>query len=211
MIRGTFANIRLKNQLLDGVEGGFTRDFTQADGTAGVHLRREPELPGRGHAAGGLRRQGVRLGLVARLGGQGHEPPGRQGSHRRELRAHPPFEPDRHGRRAAAVPGRRELGVARARRHGDRRGHGPRGPERGHHPEDGHVVAEPSEHSPRRQAESSSTRSCASIPRAKRTTTATAASCSTCSARSSEQYTFRGDRRTRRSPRSLPGLTASQA
>jgi len=27
MIRGTFANIRLKNQLLDGVEGGFTRNF----------------------------------------------------------------------------------------------------------------------------------------------------------------------------------------
>jgi len=32
MIRGTFANIRLKNQLLDGVEGGYTRDFTQPDG-----------------------------------------------------------------------------------------------------------------------------------------------------------------------------------
>jgi aconitate hydratase len=31
MIRGTFANIRLRNQLLDGVEGGFTRDFTQAE------------------------------------------------------------------------------------------------------------------------------------------------------------------------------------
>ncbi|GAA1792006.1 aconitate hydratase AcnA [Leucobacter iarius] len=29
MIRGTFANIRLRNQLLDNVEGGFTRDFTQ--------------------------------------------------------------------------------------------------------------------------------------------------------------------------------------
>lgn len=29
MIRGTFANIRLANQLLDGVQGGFTRDFTQ--------------------------------------------------------------------------------------------------------------------------------------------------------------------------------------
>src|SRR5690606_36145330 len=27
MIRGTFANIRLKNQLLDGVEGGFTRNL----------------------------------------------------------------------------------------------------------------------------------------------------------------------------------------
>jgi aconitate hydratase len=32
MIRGTFANIRLKNQLLDGVEGGYTRDFTLPDG-----------------------------------------------------------------------------------------------------------------------------------------------------------------------------------
>ena len=32
MIRGTFANIRIKNQLLDGVEGGFTRDFTQEGG-----------------------------------------------------------------------------------------------------------------------------------------------------------------------------------
>jgi aconitate hydratase len=29
MIRGTFANIRLKNLLLDGVEGGFTRNFLQ--------------------------------------------------------------------------------------------------------------------------------------------------------------------------------------
>ena len=27
MIRGTFANIRLRNQLLDGVEGGYTRNF----------------------------------------------------------------------------------------------------------------------------------------------------------------------------------------
>ena len=32
MIRGTFANIRLRNQLLDGVEGGFTRDFSQDGG-----------------------------------------------------------------------------------------------------------------------------------------------------------------------------------
>ena len=30
MIRGTFANIRLKNLLLDGVEGGFTRNFLNA-------------------------------------------------------------------------------------------------------------------------------------------------------------------------------------
>ncbi|MBO8201370.1 aconitate hydratase AcnA [Streptomyces smyrnaeus] len=32
MIRGTFANIRLRNQIAPGTEGGFTRDFTQPDG-----------------------------------------------------------------------------------------------------------------------------------------------------------------------------------
>lgn len=29
MIRGTFANVRLRNQLAPGTEGGYTRDFTQ--------------------------------------------------------------------------------------------------------------------------------------------------------------------------------------
>jgi aconitate hydratase len=32
MIRGTFANIRLRNLLLDGVSGGYTRDFTLGGG-----------------------------------------------------------------------------------------------------------------------------------------------------------------------------------
>ncbi|WUT74392.1 aconitate hydratase AcnA [Streptomyces sp. NBC_00669] len=32
MIRGTFANIRLRNQIAPGTEGGFTRDFTQDGG-----------------------------------------------------------------------------------------------------------------------------------------------------------------------------------
>jgi aconitate hydratase len=32
MIRGTFANIRLRNQLLDDVSGGYTRDFTKDGG-----------------------------------------------------------------------------------------------------------------------------------------------------------------------------------
>lgn len=31
MLRGTFANIRIRNELLDNVEGGFTRDFTKDD------------------------------------------------------------------------------------------------------------------------------------------------------------------------------------
>ncbi len=37
MIRGTFANIRLRNQLLDGVEGGFTRDFTTGGGQSTIY------------------------------------------------------------------------------------------------------------------------------------------------------------------------------
>ena len=37
MIRGTFANIRLRNQLAPGTEGGFTRDFTDGgDGDLGL-------------------------------------------------------------------------------------------------------------------------------------------------------------------------------
>src|ERR1700710_2905127 len=32
MIRGTFANIRLRNQLAPGTEGGYTVDLTSADG-----------------------------------------------------------------------------------------------------------------------------------------------------------------------------------
>ena len=37
MIRGTFANIRLRNLLLDGVEGGFTRDFTSTGEQASIY------------------------------------------------------------------------------------------------------------------------------------------------------------------------------
>ncbi|MFM5904043.1 MAG: aconitate hydratase AcnA [Microbacteriaceae bacterium] len=33
MIRGTFANIRLKNLLLSGIEGGYTRDFNDTEGS----------------------------------------------------------------------------------------------------------------------------------------------------------------------------------
>lgn len=36
MVRGTFANIRLRNQLLDDVEGGFTRDFTAGGEQAAI-------------------------------------------------------------------------------------------------------------------------------------------------------------------------------
>src|SRR5439155_1057631 len=40
MVRGTFANIRLRNELVPGIEGGWTRHLPDGAG------RREEELPG---------------------------------------------------------------------------------------------------------------------------------------------------------------------
>ena len=37
MIRGTFANIRLRNLLAPGTEGGFTRDFTQGGEVTSIY------------------------------------------------------------------------------------------------------------------------------------------------------------------------------
>ena len=119
MIRGTFANIRLRNQLAPGTEGGFTRDFADASGEVTTIYDALSGLRRGGHAAGDPRRQGVRLGLVARLGRQGHRAARRQGRDRRVVRADPPVQPDRHGRAAAAVPGGRDRRVAGPDRRGD--------------------------------------------------------------------------------------------
>ena len=74
--------------------------------------RRRAALSARRRAARGAGRQGLRLGLVTRLGGEGHRAAGRARGDRRELRAHPPLEPRRHRRPAAAVRGRRERVIA---------------------------------------------------------------------------------------------------
>ena len=83
MIRGTFANIRLRNQLAPGTEGGFTRDFTQDGGPQSFIYDASQNYQAAGHPAGRPGGQGVRLRLVARLGGQGHRAARRQGRHRR--------------------------------------------------------------------------------------------------------------------------------
>ena len=114
MMRGTFANIRLRNQLAPGTEGGWTT--YQPGRRRHDDLRRGDEVQGRGRAARRHRRQGIRIRIVARLGRQGHAAARRARGHRRELRAHPPQQPREHGRAAAAVPGRRDGGVARAHR-----------------------------------------------------------------------------------------------
>ena len=105
MIRGTFANIRLRNQLVPGVEGGFTvnhltgeqttiYDASPAYQAAGVPL---VILAGKEYGSGSSRDWAAKgtmlLGVRAVIA--------------ESLRAHPPLQPHRHGRAAAAVPGRR--------------------------------------------------------------------------------------------------------
>jgi aconitate hydratase len=68
MMRGTFANIRIKNQMPPGVEGGVTRYCPPARRWPSGMRRRSTW---RRHAAGGAGGQGVRHRLQPRLGGQG--------------------------------------------------------------------------------------------------------------------------------------------
>ena len=69
MMRGTFANIRLKNQMVPGVEGGVTVHYPVAP--AHVDLRCRHALQEGQGAAGRVRRQGIRQRIIARLGGEG--------------------------------------------------------------------------------------------------------------------------------------------
>ena len=70
MMRGTFANIRLRNQLAPGTEGGWTT--YQPDGEVMTIYDAAMKYKDGGRAARRPRRQGVRIGIVARLGGEGH-------------------------------------------------------------------------------------------------------------------------------------------
>ena len=82
----------------------------------GDDLRGRRALPQRGRADDRDRRQGVRLRLVARLGGEGPEPARRARRDRGLVRADPPLEPADDGNRAAPVHAGRERRVARADR-----------------------------------------------------------------------------------------------
>ena len=115
MMRGTFANIRIKNMMLGGKEGGMTDplSFRRAD----VDLRRRHALQGGGRAAGRVRGQGVRHRLEPRLGGKGHAPARHPRRDRAVVRAHPPLQPGRHGRAAARVRGRPVLAGIGTNRH----------------------------------------------------------------------------------------------
>ncbi len=71
MMRGTFANIRIKNQMVPGVEGGVTIHQPSRQNSMSIYDA-AMRYQGRRRAAGDLRRQGIRHRLLARLGGEGH-------------------------------------------------------------------------------------------------------------------------------------------
>ena len=111
MMRGTFANIRLRNQLAPGTEGGVTRHLP--DGEEQSIFDAAHALPRRGRAPDAAGGQGVRNGLLARLGGEGAAAAGRARGDRRELRAHPPQQPcgDGHPCRSRYLPGESREGL----------------------------------------------------------------------------------------------------
>ena len=63
MMRGTFANIRIKNEMLDGVEGGYTKG---PDGAQTSIYDAAMAYQAARHAAGGVRWRTIRRGLVSR-------------------------------------------------------------------------------------------------------------------------------------------------
>ncbi len=91
------------------------------DRRAGLSLRRRRAVQGGRDAAARHRRVGLRHGVLARLGREGHDPARREGRPRDVVRAHPPRQPRRHGRAAADVPRRRVARDVRPRRDGDLR------------------------------------------------------------------------------------------
>ena len=70
MMRGTFANIRIKNEMV--ARRRRRLDPLPARRRADADLRRRRALQEGRRPPGGVRRQGIRHGLLPRLGGQGH-------------------------------------------------------------------------------------------------------------------------------------------
>ncbi len=128
MMRGTFANIRIKNQMVPGVEGGVTKHYPSGEQMPIYDAAMKYAATGTPLVIFAGREYGT--GSSRDWAAKGTKLLGRPGGHRPELRAYPSLEPHRHGRRPAAVQGRREL--ADAGHHRQRAGHhqgAGRGPE----------------------------------------------------------------------------------
>ena len=114
MTRGTFANIRIRNLLAPGTEGGVTRHLP--DGEVMTIYDAAMKYKAEGVPLVVLAGKEYGTGSQPRLGRQGHVPARRAGRDRRQLRAHPPQQPGRHGRPAAGVRPGRHLAIARPHR-----------------------------------------------------------------------------------------------
>ena len=115
MVRGTFANIRLRNQLAPGTEGGWTLyepgnelmtiyDASIRYQAAGVPLM---VIAGKEYGSGSSRDWAAK----------GHVAAGRARGAGRKLRAHSPQQSREHGRVAAAIQDGRDGELARVDRH----------------------------------------------------------------------------------------------
>ncbi len=176
MVRGTFANVRLRNQLAPGTEGGITVHLPDGDQT--TIFEASERYADRGRPARGAGRQGVRVGVVTRLGGQGDPAPGGPCRAGGVVRADPPLQPDRHGRTAPAVPRRARTPrpwASPAHEVFSITGLGPLND--GVSPKTVKVTATAGDRRTNSRPGSGST------PRWRRSTTATGGSCPTCSAR----------------------------
>ncbi len=117
MMRGTFANIRLKNQMVPGVEGGVTVHYpskermTIYDAAMKYKAEKVPLVvfAGKEYGSGSSRDWAAKGSLLLGIRAVVCE----------ILRAHPSLEPGRHGHHAAGIRGRARPGsrsVSRATR-----------------------------------------------------------------------------------------------
>ena len=119
MMRGTFANIRIRNEMVPGVEGGITKHLPSGEQMPiyDAAMRYQAEgvplvvIGGKEYGTGSSRDWAAKGTLLL----------GVAGGDRRELRAHPPLQPRRHGRAAADLQGGHGPQDARADRRGDAR------------------------------------------------------------------------------------------
>ncbi len=137
MIRGTFANIRLRNQLLDDVSGGYTRDFTQDDAPQAFIYDAAQNYAAQDIPLVVLGGKEYGSGSSRDWAAKGTSAAGSPRGDHRVLRAHPPVQPDRHGRHPAAVPGGQVGRGPGSGRHRGLRHHRHRGAQRRQDAEDG--------------------------------------------------------------------------
>ena len=112
MMRGTFANVRIRNELAPGTEGGWSIDHATGEVMSVYEAAQNADGPmvvlaGAQYGTGSSETGPRRAPTSWREGGDGHV-----------LRAHPPVQPGWHGRPPADLRGRSDPRFARFGRHG---------------------------------------------------------------------------------------------